>query len=317
MQRIIDRLEPQFVDAALGDRDFCDDLDTTVARINKSIVQLTSDQLLQLWDDPLADGESLDDLLLQTGVFDELQLAELYARQGLFPLFQPAADQPLPIDPAVARLVPAQLSQQHKIVPIGASPWTLEIAAASPESLQVSRELQELTGLKPQFCIATRTVIRQVQQWLYQQEQTPVDSQSPDFQGVPGDCHTDDENDCLTADEGKMTDPPDAVDGPRILRGVFAKAVRCHATQIRLEMRAGQWSVSLMLPTGAQPVHFADPVRPERLFAELCRLAKLPRETPTQWRQGSFCFRKSGGCKRHAVVNMIPVDWGKQLVVEL
>lgn len=137
--------------------------------------QLDPERLGALWDAQNEDEETVEQSVIRFGLADETQIATAYAKHYLLPLFDPPADQPSPVDPAVAQRLPAQLCLNHLIAPLTDDGHTLEVAIASPDALRLADEIQYLSGRRMRAMFTPLSAIERLLGDMYEESQWSPD----------------------------------------------------------------------------------------------------------------------------------------------
>lgn len=145
--------------------------DPLIVRLLQSVTQLDPERLERLYSDPVVgsgcDAPSLEQRVIQSGVADENQIAQAYARHYLVPCFDPPLETAPPIDPLVACRLPNQFCRQHQVAPLSDDGQTLEIAIVSPDSLLLADEVRMQTGRQMRPLFTSLTVMERLLEVLY------------------------------------------------------------------------------------------------------------------------------------------------------
>lgn len=215
--------------------------DPLILRLLDDVNRFDPEQLEELYVGQSRTEVSVEEAIIRSGLADELQIAEAYANHYLMPLFDPPADSPPPVDPAVARVLPSRLCRDHVIAPLADDGKTLEVAVYSPDALLLADEIKLLTGRHMRPVFATISVIERLLIVLFDEgswKSAITNTSSTNFEEVDEQEDLDDE-DAQEAGEIVHLDqaPPPGRDG-RIIRyvnGIFEQALKTGASDIHIE----------------------------------------------------------------------------------
>ncbi len=109
-------------------------------------------------------GEILGETLLRLGLISEEALAQGLAEQGGIAYVPISSIAP---DPSLVAWVSARFAQANGIVPLACRRRTLTVALWRPQSLALSCELEQATGLHIQVVLTTRREVEERMEILY------------------------------------------------------------------------------------------------------------------------------------------------------
>jgi len=139
-------------------------------RIGELLVQeglITREELAKALDEHRVTGHRLGYTLVRLGFVDELALTRALARQYRVRPVDLSRSQ---IDPAVARLVPAEIASQHLVLPLRREGRVLWVAMADPTDLRVIDDLKFRTGSDIHPVIAGEYTLRNMIERVYPPE---------------------------------------------------------------------------------------------------------------------------------------------------
>jgi type IV pilus assembly protein PilB len=136
-------------------------------RLLDTVDRIDPDRIEMLWQSAGQTNESLEDCILRSGLASESQIASSYAGHYLVPLFDPPSDDPPPVNPAVATLLPGYFCRDHRIAPLSDDGRTLEVAIFSPEGLLLGDQVKLLTGRQMRAMFAPKSAIERLLDLLY------------------------------------------------------------------------------------------------------------------------------------------------------
>ena len=104
---------------------------------------ITEDQLQKAILTQKKDGGRIGSILMKMGALDENTLLDFLSRQYGFPIIDLIGTE---IDPAVTKLVPADVVQKYHVIPVKRSGATLQIAMVDPTDVFAIDDLKFMTG---------------------------------------------------------------------------------------------------------------------------------------------------------------------------
>ncbi|HEY5086817.1 MAG TPA: ATPase, T2SS/T4P/T4SS family [Gemmatimonadaceae bacterium] len=142
----------------------------TAERIGELLVSeglITRDQLAHALQEQRANGGRIGYTLVKLGLIDELTLTRLLARQYKIPAVDLTKSD---IDPALVRLVPAEIAIQHLVLPLKREGRVLYVAMADPTNIRVIDDLKFRTRSDIYPVIAGEYTLRTMIERVYQEE---------------------------------------------------------------------------------------------------------------------------------------------------
>ncbi|TWU08189.1 GspE/PulE family protein [Stieleria varia] len=224
-----------------------------IVRLLNSIDQLDPERLEELWNAASRDDVTIEESIIRYGLANETQIAKAYADHYLVPLFDPPADAPPPVDPAIAKVLPNRLCRDHLIAPLSDDGNVLEVAVFSPDSLLLADEIKLLTGRQMRPMFSPLNVIERLLNLLYEEgswSTTTASTTTTNFEEVDESEDLDSET-AQEATEVIHLDqaPPPGRDG-RIIRyvnGIFEQALQTGASDIHIEPYEDECRVRLRI----------------------------------------------------------------------
>ncbi|TWT83736.1 putative type II secretion system protein E [Planctomycetes bacterium CA13] len=109
--------------------------------------------------------------LSESDVFDSdevlLDEAKRYAKHYLLPLFDPPANEPLPVRPNVGESLPSKWCFENRVAPLSDDGETIEVAITKPDSLLLADEIRTLSGRQMRPFFAPSSVVDRLLNLLY------------------------------------------------------------------------------------------------------------------------------------------------------
>ena len=296
--------------------------DPLIVRLLKSVTQLDPEKLDELYNSPSKGEVSFEEMVIRSGVADERQIAEAYARHYLMPLFDPPSDTPPPVDPEVASILPSRLCRDHLIAPLSDDGQTIEVAVFSPDSLLLADEVKLITGRQMRPLFTTLSVIERLLNVLYEEGSwtSSVSSTSTaSFEEVEDQEELDDEE---TAEATEIVHldqaPPPGRDG-RIIRyvnSIFEQALQSGASDIHIEPYEENCRVRLRIDGSLTEIA---PPPMQLLNSVISRLKVLSKMDIAERRlpqDGAIALR-SGDHRVDMRVNTCPTVYGEKVVMRV
>ena len=283
---------------------------------------LDASRLDEMWNSPVKDEVTIEEAIIRFGVTDEKQIAKAYSKHYLMPLFDPPADVPPPVDPAMAAVLPSRLCRDHLIAPLSDEGNVLEVAIFAPDSLLLADEIKLLTGRQMRPSFAPLSVIERLLSVLYEEgswTDTITSSTATNFEEVEEGEELDDEDSQETSEIVHLDQaPPPGRDG-RIIRyvnGIFEQALENGASDIHIEPYEESCRVRLRIDgvlTEASP-----PPMP-LLNAVISRLKVLSKMDIAEKRipQDGAIGLRSGEQRVDMRVNTCPTVYGEKIVMRV
>jgi len=128
---------------------------------------ITREQLAQALQEQRSSGGRLGYTIVKLGMVDELTLTRLLARQYKIPAVDLTKSD---IDPALVRLVPAEIAIQHLVLPLKREGRVLYVAMADPTNIRVIDDLKFRTRSDIYPVIAGEYTLRTMIERVYPEE---------------------------------------------------------------------------------------------------------------------------------------------------
>jgi len=151
----------------------------TTNRLGELLVRnklISEGQLVKALEDQKVQGGRLGASLIKLGFLKEEELSAFLSRQYGVPSINL---QEFEIDPAVIRLVPAEVAQKYQIIPINRAGSTLIVAMSDPSNIFAIDDIKFMTGYNVEVVVAPDASIKQAIDKYY--------DQSASFDEVMGD----------------------------------------------------------------------------------------------------------------------------------
>ncbi len=139
-------------------------------RLGELLIQegiVTHGQLMKALDEQRTAGGRLGYTLVKLGFVDELTLARVLARQYKIPAVDLSKSE---IDPALVRLIPAEIATQHLVLPLRREGRVLYVAMADPTNIRVIDDLKFRTRSDIYPVIAGEYTLRTMIERVYPEQ---------------------------------------------------------------------------------------------------------------------------------------------------
>ncbi|MEM6691406.1 MAG: hypothetical protein AAF664_18405 [Planctomycetota bacterium] len=141
--------------------------DPLLVKALRRVTQLDPDKVAALYDDPGFGEQSLEEMILRSGLADAWQIAAAYSSHYRLPFFDPPPCEPLPIDRQVASSIDGDFCLTHHLAPLNVDESHVEVAIRSPDSLKLADEVKRLSGKQMRPMFAAFEVIERLHRCLY------------------------------------------------------------------------------------------------------------------------------------------------------
>jgi type IV pilus assembly protein PilB len=188
---------------------------------------ITPDQLQRAVSEQKQGGGMLAPTLVKLGFMGESELLDFLSKQYGVPAVDPGK---LDVDQEVIDLIPSNIVQKYKIVPISLDGQTLTIAMVDPSNLFAVDDIRFLTRKNIRVTVATETAIKQAMDRFYDAG-TGVDEALSEF--------TDEAVDLIESGEdldiGELESAAEQAPVVKLVNLVLVDAIRKGASDIHLE----------------------------------------------------------------------------------
>ena len=123
--------------------------------------------------------QDLDETFSARRESTNLETAKAYAKHYLLPIFDPPANEPLPIHPGIGDALPHQWCFDHRVAPLSDDGETIEVAIVMPDSLLLADEVRTLTGRQMRPFFAPSAVVERLLRSLYPQSFSELLERAP------------------------------------------------------------------------------------------------------------------------------------------
>ena len=188
---------------------------------------ITTDQLQRAVSEQKQSGAMLAPTLVKLGFMGEPELLDFLSKQYGVPAVDPSK---LEVDQEVIDLIPSNIVQKYKIVPISLDGQTLTISMVDPSNLFAVDDIRFLTRKNIRVTVATETAIKQAMDRFYDAG-TGVDEVLSEFSDEGVDLIESSED----LDIGELESAAEQAPVVKLVNLVLVDAIRKGASDIHLE----------------------------------------------------------------------------------
>src|ERR1700680_633661 len=120
---------------------------------------ITKEQLTKALEEQKDSGGQLrlGTILIKDGVINEPDLTSFLSKQYGVPSIN-LAD--FDVDPAVIKIIPAEISQKYQIIPVNRAGATLIVAMSDPSNIFAIDDIKFMTGYNVEVVVASETAVK-------------------------------------------------------------------------------------------------------------------------------------------------------------
>lgn len=252
---------------------------TSQADVETVVDAFAHGSLDKIWERCPASGKTFEESLIESRVISSKQLAEAYSQQYLLPLFDPPSDQPPPIDPAVAQLLPGRVCLDAMLAPLADDGTTLDVAIVSPEALRARDEVLRISGRQMRPMFASLEVVESILAILYTEDAGDPDAirdrQTVNLETSPAAVAKISSNELLERSHGYV-------------KYVLEEALERKATDIHIDPVGEHWRVRMRISGSLAPLKPPAPEWVSLAIAHLLELAGLDDRKREQPQEGTI-----------------------------
>jgi type IV pilus assembly protein PilB len=138
---------------------------------------ITKEQLTRALDEQKDSGGQLrlGTILIKNGVISEPDLTSFLSKQYGVPSINLADFE---VDPAVVKIIPAEISQKYQIIPVNRAGSTLIVAMSDPSNIFAIDDIKFMTGYNVEVVVASETAVKTSIDKYYDQSASLADVMS-------------------------------------------------------------------------------------------------------------------------------------------
>ena len=208
---------------------------------------ITPDQLHKALLEQRATGHRLGFLLVRMGLVEETEITKMLARQYRMPAVDLSRFE---VDPKILRLVPAELSVKHIVLPLKRDGRTLTVAMADPTNVAAVDDLKFITRYDIFPVIAGEYTLRSVIERYYQQTDVQLATLLKEYEASEDVELIEEEDEDVAAAAASAEDAPVV----KLINGILTDAVRRGASDIHIEPYEAELRVRYRIDGALQQV---------------------------------------------------------------
>ncbi len=267
-------------------------------------------QLRQAQEEQKKSGTPLGAALAKLGYASETEITQFLSQQYRVPAVN--LDE-FEIDPDVIKLIPKEVCEKHKIIPLSRAGTQIVVAMADPTNLHAIDDIKFLTGLNVEPVVAGEGAIGQAIERHY----TPL---GPSYDDVMSGF---DENEIQVSELDEDVNPNDlqraSEDAPvvRLVNMVLLNAIKQGASDIHIEPYEKKFRVRYRVD-GVLKEEMAPPLKLKNAIASRVKImANLDISERRLPQDGRIKLKLGGGREMDFRVSVLPTLWGEKIVMRL
>ena len=270
---------------------------------------ISESQLAKALEDQKVQGGRLGTSLIKLGFVKEEELSAFLSRQYGVPSINLHEFE---IDPAVIRLVPAEVAQKYQVIPINRAGSTLIVAMSDPSNIFAIDDIKFMTGYNVEVVVAPDASIKQAIDKYY--------DQSASFDEVMGDLEdidlelVDEEDD---VDVGALEKASEDAPVVKLVNLILTDAIKRKASDIHIEPYEKSFRVRYRI----DGILYEVMKPPMKLKAAITSRLKIMAEMDIAERRlpqdGRIKIKLPGGKDMDYRVNCLPTLFGEKICLRL
>jgi type IV pilus assembly protein PilB len=190
---------------------------------------ITRDQLTAALAEQKSSGHRLGYVLVKLGLVQEIEVTKILARQYRMPAVDLARFE---VDPKILKLVPADFTLKHVVLPLKREGRTLTVAMADPTNTGVLDDLKFITRYDLFPVIAGEYTLRNLIEKHYESSDEQLQTLLKDMEQLgDGDVEVVEEQEDEAATQAQINDAPVV----KLINGILTDAVKRGASDIHIE----------------------------------------------------------------------------------
>jgi type IV pilus assembly protein PilB len=270
---------------------------------------ISESQLAKALEDQKVQGGRLGTSLIKLGFVKEEELSAFLSRQYGVPSINLHEFE---IDPAVIRLVPAEVSQKYQVIPINRAGSTLIVAMSDPSNIFAIDDIKFMTGYNVEVVVAPDASIKQAIDKYYDQSAS-FDEVMGDLEDI--DLELVDEDDDV--DVGALEKASEDAPVVKLVNLILTDAIKRKASDIHIEPYEKSFRVRYRI----DGILYEVMKPPMKLKAAITSRLKIMAEMDIAERRlpqdGRIKIKLPGGKDMDYRVNCLPTLFGEKVCLRL
>lgn len=267
-------------------------------------------QLSHAREESTRNGTPLAAALAKLGYASEVEITQFLSQQYNVPVIELDA---IEIEVDILKLIPKEVCERHKIIPLARSGSHLVVAMADPTNLHAQDDIKFLTGLTVEPRVASEGSIRSsIERWY-----TP---QGPSYEEVMAGF---DENEIQVSDNEEDVDlnalERQSADAPviRLVNMILLNAIKQGASDVHIEPYEKKLRVRYRID-GVLQEEMAPPLKLRNAIASRIKImSSLDISERRLPQDGRIKLKLGQGREMDFRVSVLPTLWGEKLVLRL
>jgi type IV pilus assembly protein PilB len=272
---------------------------------------ISADQLHRAQEESKRSGERLSHSLLKLGVIQEEDLTQFLSRQYGVPAINLAE---FDIEPEIIALVPKDVAQRHRTIPVNRAGSSLIVAMADPSNITAIDDLKFVTGYNIEVVVASEVAITTALQKYFEQQQPKMN-----LQEVMDELDDEVEFEQAEEDVGALALERSAEDAPvvKLCNHILLSAIQQGASDIHVEPYEKSYRVRYRID-GVLREEMQPPTKLRNaLSSRLKIMAHLDIAERRLPQDGRIKLKIGNGKEMDFRVSVLPTLYGEKIVLRL
>ena len=284
----------------------------SVSRLGELLVRnqmISDDQLAKAVTEQKREGVRLGAALISLGYVQEHDLASFLSKHyGV-----PSIDlKEFDVDPAVIKLIPAEVAQKYQLLPINRAGSTLIIAMSDPSNIFAIDDIKFMTGYNVEVVVASEAAIKEAIDNYYDQSATMADALS-EFDDIDLELVGEDELENINELERASEDAPVV----KLVNLILTDAVKKNASDIHIEPYEYMFRVRYRIDGVLYEVMKPPRKLKNAITSRLKIMANLDIAERRLPQDGRIKIKMGRGQEMDYRVNCLPTLFGEKVVLRL
>ncbi|MCS6798443.1 MAG: type IV-A pilus assembly ATPase PilB [Myxococcota bacterium] len=267
-------------------------------------------QLRQAQEEQRRTGQSLSYALAKMGILSDREITDFLSQQYRVQAIDLSEYE---IDPEVLKLVPQEVCQRHKVVPVSRTGATLILAMADPSNLHAIDDIKFLTGYNIEPVVASEAAIQRVLEKAFAQPEISYDEIMEGFDEKEIEVAATEEEVNVTDLERASEDAPVV----RLCNAILLNAIKKRASDIHIEPYEKQLRVRYRID-GVLHEEMTPPLKLKNAIASRLKImASLDIAERRLPQDGRIKLKLGKGREMDFRVSVLPTIWGEKIVLRL
>ena len=284
----------------------------SISRLGELLVRnqmITDDQLAKAVAEQKKEGIRLGAALINLGYVKEHDLATFLSKHyGV-----PSIDlKEFDVDPAVIKLIPAEVAQKYQLLPINRAGSTLMIAMSDPSNIFAIDDIKFMTGYNVEVVVASEAAIKQAIDGYYDQSASMADALS-EFDDIDLELVGEDSLESINELEKASEDAPVV----KLVNLILTDAIKKKASDIHIEPYEHMFRVRYRIDGVLYEVMKPPRKLKNAITSRLKIMANLDIAERRLPQDGRIKIKMGRGQEMDYRVNCLPTLFGEKVVLRL